>query len=102
MILRILASFALYEIDTLPGVLALFDNPNQFEMAALTCRLEEGGRDDDVCEPVECGGERHGAALARRREDLAEDDPRDGAEAEGVGAHEPDEGRQRHETYRTG
>ena len=86
----------------MPSVLALGDNSNQFEMAALTCRFEEGGRDDDVGEPVECGGEGHGAALARRREDLAEDDPRDGAEAEGVGAHEPDEGRQSHETHRTG
>ena len=66
----------------------------------LTRRFEEGGRDDDVCEPVECGGERHGAPLARRREYLAEDYPRDGAKAEGVRADEPDQGGEGHVTHR--
>ena len=70
------------------------------KMDVLTCCLEERGRDDDVAEPVEGGGERHGAPFARRWENLAKDDPSDGAEAEGVGADESDEGGERQVTHR--
>ncbi len=59
-----------------------------------TCGVEEGGRDESVTRPVEGSGERHGPPLGGGGEYLGEDDPGDGAEAEGVGANEAHQGRE--------